>query len=178
MRNKELKEDTNPPHRTDKGLSGDVLGCGDLKSLLGQCILFKGLNSSQLMKIAKESSIKAVSHNKRIMLEGLHGDDFYILIDGSLEVEIDGLSIKKLNPFDFFGEAAFLEEDSMIGRSASIFCSGQSKVLKFRRVDLLNLFRSCRDIEAVFFKNLSKALYYRLRESNASLIESKRALKS
>ncbi len=53
----------------------------------------------------------------RIVLEGLRGSDFFLVVVGSASVLVDGWRVATLGPGDFFGEIAILGDGL---RSASV----------------------------------------------------------
>ena len=54
---------------------------------------------------------------RRVLLEGLRGDDFFLIVTGTAAVLVDGWRVATLGPGDFFGEMAVLGDGL---RTASI----------------------------------------------------------
>ena len=54
---------------------------------------------------------------RRIVLEGLRGSDFFVVVAGTAAVLVDGWRVATLGPGDFFGEIAVLGDGL---RSASV----------------------------------------------------------
>ena len=60
-----------------------------------------------------------------IIREGEKGDNFYIIEDGTVEVQKEGKKVADLSVGQFFGEKALLSEDV---RQATCIASGEVKV--------------------------------------------------
>lgn len=62
----------------------------------------------QLLGVAGLFEEVAVAQDERVLLQGLTGSGFYVILDGSAEVRIDGTVRSILHRGDFFGEVSIL----------------------------------------------------------------------
>jgi CRP-like cAMP-binding protein len=53
-----------------------------------------------------------------VLVEGMTGVGFFIVLDGSATVSVDGREVGRLGPGDWFGEIALLSTDSV--RTATV----------------------------------------------------------
>jgi CRP-like cAMP-binding protein len=93
-------------------LDGDELA----PALLG-APLFAGMAAAEVTSALAEFDPVRFPSGRRVVLEGLRGSDFFVIVTGSVSVLIGGWTVAKLGPGDFFGEVAILG-DGM--RSASV----------------------------------------------------------
>jgi CRP-like cAMP-binding protein len=80
----------------------------ELADTLAGFALFADLGSPQLLSVAGLFEETAVSEGERVLRQGLTGSGFYIILDGSAEVRIDGTTRSTLHRGDFFGEVSIL----------------------------------------------------------------------
>jgi CRP-like cAMP-binding protein len=96
--------------------------------------LFELLPPTSLEKLARAAVEQSVSAGTVVIAQGDHGDTFYVVLDGSLEVSSDGRALRTLGPGDFFGEIALLRD---MPRTATVSASTAAEVLAIRRMDFL-----------------------------------------
>ena len=77
--------------------------------VLRQVPLFAGLSDKELEFIASRADEATVPAGKVLTQQGRPGDTFYILLDGEVEVEVDGKHRRTLGPGSFFGEISMLD---------------------------------------------------------------------
>jgi CRP-like cAMP-binding protein len=70
--------------------------------------LFAGLPEEKLTRIAGWFEEREVSAGDRLTSEGASGYAFWVVQDGTAEAQIDGETVGRLGPGDFFGEVAML----------------------------------------------------------------------
>ena len=98
--------------------------------------LFASASESELTAIASWFDAKNVSENCRLIGEGASGYDFFLLVDGSAAVTVNGAEVGTLGRGDFFGEIAILGNGR---RSATVTTTSPSRLLvmfgtEFRRL--------------------------------------------
>jgi voltage-gated potassium channel len=98
--------------------------------------LFAAQSETDLAEIASWFDGKDVSENCRLIGEGAAGYDFFVLVDGSAAVTVNGDEVGSLSPGDFFGEIAILGDGR---RSATVTTTAPSRLLvmfgtEFRRL--------------------------------------------
>jgi CRP-like cAMP-binding protein len=79
--------------------------------------LFEDIPGDELARILAEFDEVHYPTGRRVVLEGLRGNDFFLLVVGKAAVLVDSWRVATLGPGDFFGEIAVLG-DGM--RSASV----------------------------------------------------------
>lgn len=80
----------------------------ELADTLAGFALFADLNAPQLLAVAGSFEEVAFAEGERVLRQGLTGSGFYVILDGSAEVRIDGTNRGTLNRGDFFGEVSIL----------------------------------------------------------------------
>lgn len=76
---------------------------------LGQAPLFDGLSRKQLAQIARLSDDLDVPAGTVLCREGSRGEEFFVIVDGSVEVSRSGKPIATIGAGEFFGEIALIE---------------------------------------------------------------------
>jgi CRP/FNR family cyclic AMP-dependent transcriptional regulator len=76
---------------------------------LGRCPLFQGLARSELAQLAKETEDLEIGEGKVLCKQGDTASEFFVILDGEVEVTKDGSRLTTLGPGDFFGEIALVE---------------------------------------------------------------------
>ena len=92
----------------------------------------------------------------------------YVILDGQVSIiDPDSETIfATLEPGDFFGELALLDEEP---RSASAIAEIPSRLIGFFRTDLLTLMKRSPELGNKILLNLSRVLGERLRRTNKEL---------
>ena len=80
----------------------------ELADALAGFALFADLNAPQLLGVAGSFEEVAFADGERVLRQGLTGSGFYVILEGSAEVRIDGTARSTLNRGDFFGEVSIL----------------------------------------------------------------------
>ena len=80
------------------------------EELLAKVPLFAGLSTKELAEISALATRLDVSAGKELTRQGAPGREFIVILDGEVEVIIDGEPLKTLHAGDFVGEMALLEK--------------------------------------------------------------------
>jgi CRP-like cAMP-binding protein len=70
--------------------------------------LFAGLSTPELDLIARVFDEAWFGKDERILRQGFTGSSFYIILDGSAVIRVDGVDRSTLRPGDYFGEISCL----------------------------------------------------------------------
>jgi CRP-like cAMP-binding protein len=82
--------------------------------------LFAGLSSKEREKVARWSDSIDLPAGKHLLDEGRLPHEFFVILDGEVEVTHDGEHLATLGPGDFFGEIALIEHGR---RTATVMTS-------------------------------------------------------
>src|SRR5215475_7496980 len=98
--------------------------------------LFDSLDTDDQASIATWFEVQDVSEGIKLTGEGASGYSFFVLLEGTATVTIDGIEVRTLGPGDFFGELAILGDGR---RTATVTTASPAKVLvlfgtEFRRL--------------------------------------------
>jgi CRP-like cAMP-binding protein len=77
---------------------------------LGGVAFFDSLDDDQRQELANWFHVQNAGEGMRLVGEGAPGYTFFVILDGTAEVSVEGVSRGSLGPGDFFGEIAILGE--------------------------------------------------------------------
>src|SRR5436190_8416452 len=84
---------------------------------LGRSPLFEGLTRRELTSLARVTEDLELPAGKVLCREGRWGQEFFVLVDGEVEVSRDGQTVRTLGPGDYIGEIALVEK---VRRTATV----------------------------------------------------------
>jgi CRP/FNR family cyclic AMP-dependent transcriptional regulator len=76
--------------------------------ILRRVPLFSRCSTRELANIAAISYEKEFSAGSELILEGAAGGSFFMLVEGTAEVQVGGETVRTLGPGDFAGEIALI----------------------------------------------------------------------
>ncbi len=104
----------------------------DLETLRSQSRLFSLLNEAGQQRLLEGAEEMRLESGHVLMREGDGGDDFFVILDGTVRVSIDDMGaqkeVAKLARGAFVGEMAAIMGES---RNATVMCDGAVSVLRF-----------------------------------------------
>ena len=80
----------------------------ELASSLADAPLFAGMAEQEIVRALANFDEARYPSGRRVLVEGLRGSDFFLIVTGTVTVAIDGWRLATLGPGDFFGEMAIL----------------------------------------------------------------------
>src|SRR6266702_2533261 len=85
---------------------------------LHQVTFFSACSRKDLRKVAKRSEDRRVAAGTTIVNEGENGNEFFVILDGTVSVSREGRHIATLGPGSGFGELALLLDN--VPRNATV----------------------------------------------------------
>jgi len=146
-----------------------------VQQVLGKADIFKGLDSTDLLNIARICSARTYKKGDVIFEEDSEGDDLYVIHRGSVEVIIWTRTAEGENRqtvINTIWEGRSFGEMVLIGggtRSATIRCAEDCMVLVINRYDFDRLCEQHPRIGYRVMRNIAEDLVYKLRSSSLLL---------
>jgi len=116
--------------------------------------LWAELPPAHLLEIARAMRPQAVAEGAEVVRQGEPGDCFYVIADGAFEVVVDGSTVGRLGPGEYFGERALLRDAP---RAATVVAVRPSRVFSIDRA----AFRAYLGHDLALRERLEAALAYR-----------------
>jgi CRP/FNR family transcriptional regulator, cyclic AMP receptor protein len=101
---------------------------------LEQLPLFAGLDKRERARVAQQADEVDVSAGRRLAVEGDLAYEFFVIREGTAEVDVGGEIKATLGPGDFFGEIGVLESEHR--RVASVTATTPMKLIVITGHDL------------------------------------------
>ena len=120
---------------------------------LGRTPLFDGLSRGELQDLAKVTEDLEVDPGKVLCREGETAREFFVIVDGEVEVTKDGGRISTLSDGDFFGEIALIED---IPRTATVTATTPLRFFVLTRQAFWSLLERQPDVERKVLRALAK----------------------
>jgi CRP/FNR family cyclic AMP-dependent transcriptional regulator len=102
------------------------LGHNSKIDLIKRAPLFASASKSELEEIASIADEIDLPAGRAVITEGDTGREFFVLIDGTADVERGGKKVASLGPGDFFGEIALIAKTP---RNATITTTSPARAL-------------------------------------------------
>jgi CPA1 family monovalent cation:H+ antiporter len=124
--------------------------------LLREVPLFANLSKRELEEIARIADEIDFPDGRELIREGARGREFFVLLDGAVEVTQDGHRINQLGAGDFFGEIALVLPSSV--RTATVTASTPVEALVVTGPDFRSLLQRSPKIELKVLKAAAERL--------------------
>ncbi|HEX6843954.1 MAG TPA: cyclic nucleotide-binding domain-containing protein, partial [Actinomycetota bacterium] len=98
--------------------------------------MFAALDVPSIDLLARRAIPLEVSDGTAVIREGEHGDRFFAIDDGTVEVTKEGVAVALLGPGDHFGEIALLRD---VPRTATVTARGLVRLVAVERDDFLRV---------------------------------------
>jgi CRP/FNR family transcriptional regulator, cyclic AMP receptor protein len=102
------------------------LGKNSKVDLIRHVPLFASCTKKELAEIASIADEIDLPEGKVLMEQGEQGREFFVLIDGTVDVIQDDRTVKSMGPGDFFGEIALVTK---VPRSATVKATSPLRAL-------------------------------------------------
>jgi CRP/FNR family cyclic AMP-dependent transcriptional regulator len=111
--------------------------------LIADVPLFGGCTKKHLQQLAGIADEIDLREGKVLTRQGSTGREFFILLEGEVEVTKDGKTVNRLGPGEFFGEMALIGHQP---RSATVVASTPIHALVMTEMNFKRLLRDNPDI--------------------------------
>jgi CRP-like cAMP-binding protein len=92
----------------------------ELVDLLADVTLFSKCSKGELKTVARHAETVRLEPGVELTRQGADGDAFYVILDGTAEVQVDGEVVNELGAGDWFGELALLDGEPRTATVTSI----------------------------------------------------------
>jgi CRP/FNR family transcriptional regulator, cyclic AMP receptor protein len=123
--------------------------------LLSKVPLLAGLSRKDLEQVAQLSDEVDLPAGRVLMKQGSYGDEFYVIISGSVRVERDGQVLRELGAGDFLGELALLGN---IARTATATCVDDGRFLVLGHREFNSMLAAYPDIQKIVLKTVAQRM--------------------
>ena len=107
--------------------------------------LFSGLDEAECAEIADLFQEETVLPGRRPAIQSDFGYRFFVILDGSAVVRVDGKEVGTLGSGDFFGELALLDDDGK--RKAEVETTSHTRYASMLVWEFRKLFENRPDIK-------------------------------
>jgi CRP/FNR family cyclic AMP-dependent transcriptional regulator len=115
--------------------------------------LLQDLSKKELSQLAKVSDDLEVEAGKELTREGETGQEFFVIVEGEIEVMIKGKRVASRGGGDFVGEIALLEN---IPRTATVTAKTPLRLFVLTRQDFRLLVDENRSVEQKVMRTLAR----------------------
>ena len=130
---------------------------------LARVPLFEGLSKKQLSQVSSLMTPLDLKAGKVLARQGEVGHEFLILLEGQVEVALDGKIIAVRGPGDFIGEIALLDNRP---RTATVTARTDVVVEAFNRGEFASLLAEAPELSSQVMATMARRLAALDRESN------------
>ncbi len=128
--------------------------------------LFRGIPTAEIRRLAATMHPRQYAPQERVFQEGDLGVGVALILEGSVEIQVQETSLTVLQPGDFFGEAALVSDER---RTADALAAEPTEIVFFLRQDLEEWLDHNPRLGARMVQNLASVLTTRLRLANQQL---------
>jgi len=80
----------------------------DVVNILAGFSLFADLSTPELESLVETFGEESFPDGERVLRQGLTGSNFYVILEGTASIRVDGIDRSALRPGDYFGEISCL----------------------------------------------------------------------
>ncbi len=123
------------------------------REMLQAVSLFASMRRKDLESLARLADTIDVPAGKTLMREGDHGNEMFVVVTGSVEVERGGRRVTKLGPGEAIGEMALLSEGP---RNATVTTLEPTTVIAIQHREFHTLMEDSAELRTCILDNLAK----------------------
>ncbi|MHB8512773.1 MAG: cyclic nucleotide-binding domain-containing protein [Actinomycetota bacterium] len=131
----------------------------DIVEMLEQVKLFRGLNRSQLAKVARVTDVRKARAGEKVVREGTFrsggGPAFFMIAEGTADVIVRGKKVATLHEGDSFGEMTLLDGQA---RSATVTAKTDMILYRLLAWHFTKLIKSEPAVAIALLKTLAERL--------------------
>lgn len=139
------------------------------EQILKRVELFSGLSTDELKAVAKLCQERRLHPNEIIARQGEPGDEFYIIMDGFVEIIVESVTKKvivNLGTGQSVGEMSLIDQGP---RSATVRAVSEPTIIQtIKQADFDNLCNQDTRIGYVVMRNMAADLSFKLRQRHLS----------
>ena len=124
-------------------------------ALLKRVPLFTECRDEPLELIRRLADEVDVPDGYTLMRQGDIGQEFFLIVDGRVRIERDGMTVATLGPGDYLGEISLISEDRRI---ASAITEGPAKLLVITHQGFNSLMDASSSIRSAILRGLAGRL--------------------
>lgn len=124
--------------------------------------LFADLDERSLQAVAILAHECAFKAGDSFMLEGENGDEFYVIVDGTVRIERGGRAVRSMTAGGFLGEIALLEQRP---RTATATATTDVKALEIRSHEFERLMATLPEVQRRIRAAVDRRAHDRLGDS-------------
>jgi len=106
------------------------------QTMLASVPLFAEVHGDDLAQLAMNCDEVDVRAGRVLATEGESGQEFFVIVDGTVRIDRDGKHLRDLGPGDYFGELALLSKGP---RTATATAATDSRLIVLTRQQFLSL---------------------------------------
>lgn len=135
--------------------------------------LFQHLSYKEQMAVLAIANARSFEEGQEIVREGAAAEQLFVVVQGRVGIESEGVQIAELRPGFHFGEMGLIEQAP---RSATVRALEATRCVVLGRMELLALMRKEPVLAVKLLWSLVRVLSERLRLTNADLAEARQEL--
>jgi ATP-binding cassette, subfamily B, bacterial len=120
---------------------------------LARAPLFQDLSREELRQLATVTEDLEVEEGKVLCREGESASEFFVIIDGEVDVTAGGRHLRTLSDGDFFGEIALIED---IRRTATVTATTPLRFFVLTRQSFWGMIERMPEVERKVLRALAK----------------------
>ncbi len=122
---------------------------------LARAPLFQNLSKDELRQLASVTEDLEVQEGKVLCREGEAAQEFFVIIDGEVDVTAGGRHLRTLSGGDFFGEIALIED---IPRTATVTATTPLRFFVLTRQSFWSMIERMPEVERKILRALARRL--------------------